>query len=251
MFLCMERIDDWILPQDKLPLFLAYSLYSQPIMEYNGYQLVESGARYGIWVNEELGIAIVAYRGTSVGATDGSKDLLDDAILAGIRRKNSCDLSIIENGDALIRELIKQEYEMISVGHSLGGAAALCIANKYPKFRAISFNGGAPPTRPVVRGPGPERATHYHVFGDLISTHMYPQAARVIRVRKPGPTWGTAYPHSMDRMFEGDSWEYVTANEEQESLQQWSSKIPSVNVRLLVCNRPIPESTVRCRFRYF
>lgn len=139
--------------------------------------------------------------------------------------------------------------ELIFAGHSLGGTAAMCLGMKYPNSRVVSLNGGAPPTSPVRQGPGPERATHYHVFGDIISSHMDPAAARVIRIRKVGqPEWMSSYPHSSDRMMKGDqAWVYSTAEEEQESWIRWGKRHPLRSVVVqIVCQSPIPGSTKRC-----
>ena len=73
--------------------------------------------------------------------------------------------------------------------------------------------GGVALTKQV--GPGPSRATFYHVFGDLVSTHMSPNAARVIRIAKHNTDFGVLYPHSSSRFLAADGeWRYATADEE-------------------------------------
>lgn len=42
---------------------------------------------------------------------------------------------------------------------------------------------GAAPTNPVTIGPGKERATVYHIVGDIISSHMSDKAAVVYRIK--------------------------------------------------------------------
>ena len=113
----------------------------------------------------------------------------------------------------------------VFVGHSLGGTAAQCLCQKVPNSRSISLNGGAACTNPVLQGPGPERATFYHVFGDLVSTHMSPNAARVIRIAKEDRNFGVVYPHSSARFLAGDgAWRYATADEEDEQWLKWGNR---------------------------
>lgn len=96
-----------------------------------------------------------------------------------------------------------------------GGTAAQCLAGMYPNSRSIALNGGAAPTNPVLTGPGPSRARCYHIMGDLVSTHMGPLAAQVIRVAKKNRKFGVLYPHSSSRFLASDGpWEYITANDE-------------------------------------
>ena len=66
------------------------------------------------------------------------------------------------------------------------------------------MNGGAAASNPILTGPGPARARFYHIMGDLISTHMGPQAAQVIRVAKTNRTFGVIYPHSSSRFLASD-----------------------------------------------
>ena len=69
----------------------------------------------------------------------------------------------------------------------------------------------------MLQGPGPGRATFYHIFGDMVSTHMSPDAAKVVRVAKTLRGFGVLYPHSSDRFLESDGpWQYATVDEEDE-----------------------------------
>jgi hypothetical protein len=74
-------------------------------------------------------------------------------------------------------------------------------------------------------GPGNGRATFYHIFGDLVSTHMSPNAARVVRVAKMDQDFGVLYPHSSARFLAGDGeWKYASADEEDDAWLKWGNK---------------------------
>ncbi len=106
---------------------------------------------------------------------------------------NYCDISLVSQARVLAQDLLRQRktVNIIFAGHSLGGTAAFCLglflfcfyfsAGIFPNTRSVSLNGGASASNPVLVGPGPGRATFYHVFGDIVSTHMSPNAAKVIR----------------------------------------------------------------------
>ncbi len=191
-----------------------------------GYTLVQEHPRYRVW--EKDGEQIVAFKGTSFRPETVIQDILDDSQIAF---GNPCDLSLIQG--------ISVSESVTFTGHSLGGTAALCMAKKYPQSRAVSFNGGAPLTN-QVQGPGPQRARHYHVEGDLISSHLDPKMAEIIRVRMSGPSWGTVYPHETKRFLE--SGDLITANQEQASFNRWGGTL----LKPITCMKPIPGSTVGC-----
>lgn len=209
---------------------MASSVYGTK-QDMNGYTLRDSGDRFGIWENEQE--VIVALRGTSFNTTSVIKDIMDDKNIAFA---NGCELSLVNE----VSLKIPQGKPIIFTGHSLGGRAAMCLAEKYPNSRAVSFNGGAPPTNPVRSGPGPGRAIHYHVEGDLISSHMTPQAAEVVRVRVPGDRWGKVYPHARERFKEEG--QIISPNEEQASYVRWGGTL----WKPLICATPIPGSTTGC-----
>lgn len=67
-------------------------------------------------------------------------------------------------------------------------------------------------------------ATHYHVFGDLISTHVSPAAARVIRVKGEKTEFGTFYSHAAVRILKSDGLKTpVSADEEDQAYLKWAS----------------------------
>jgi hypothetical protein len=227
----VNMIDDWIDPQDKLPLLLTLSLYQEPIQALGGYTLQKSTSRAGIWTHEN-GTTIVGLRGTNPSGTDFKMDLLDDWKIATSRQK--CNLSLVDNIE------IPESPNLIFVGHSLGGAAAMCLGEKYPQSRVIAFNAGAPPTNPVLTGPG-ARAVHYHVMGDIISSHMGSNAARIVRIEKIGKQkWLSSYPHSSQRLMRGDgAWKFVSMEDEQASWQRFGTQA-SAFTRQIVSQNPIP-----------
>ena len=56
----------------------------------------------------------------------------------------------------------------------------------------------------------------------MVSTHMSPNAARVVRVAKPDRRFGVLYPHSSSRFLASDgAWVYVTVDEEDLAWQRF------------------------------
>lgn len=266
-----ESLANWVLQEDKVPILLCLSLYTSPLTNYKNYFLSRKTPRAALWVNNETRVLIVGLKGTSTQSLD--RDLNDD--LQIVANKNFCgNLSITDDATKLLEEynssieVITQTvvigvediipFAIIFVGHSLGGTGALCMVSKYENSRAISFNGGASPTNPIRSGPGPGLATHYHIVGDLISSHMYPQAAKVILVKIPGMTFGSLSPHNSDNITKPG--EIYTPNQEDEEYQKWGysqSIVYGIVKKLLwlkpllgvdqiasiVYNNPIPNST--------
>lgn len=109
----------------------------------------------------------------------------------------------------------------VFAGHSLGGTAAFCMTSKISNSRCVAFNPGAAPTNPVLSGPGPTRATVYHIFGDIISTHMSSQAATVIRIKKSSVAFGSLTAHSTEQLKGGSGWVYSTPIEENKAFMKW------------------------------
>lgn len=222
----VEQVADFVAPEDKLPFLLAVSLYEKPIKDYKGYVLIQewSTPRIGVWYSTADDEWIVGLRGTDVFGKQGLTDLMDDKKIAF---GSYCDLSLVKQAQDIILLILDEGYESADitiVGHSLGGAAALCLGGQFG-CRCISFNGGASPTNPVLAGPGPALATHYHIFGDLISTHMSTQAARVVRVKGDHTEFGSFYPHATVRFLRSDGVKHVvSATEEDEAFLAWANK---------------------------
>jgi len=173
--------------------------------------------------------------------------LADDRIIA--LNADYCDLTLVALVDKLIKDvkdkinnksstfskikdfvLGRKKVEETNIdpyfvfaGHSLGGTAAQCLALKYPNSRSISFNGGGAPTNPVTIGPGPARATHYHIVGDLISTHVALSAAKVVRIKIPNIEFGTLSSHSTGNLL-GKPFIIYTPDQEDKEYVEWGKK---------------------------
>jgi hypothetical protein len=54
---------------------------------------------------------------------------------------------------------------------------------------------------------------------------MAPEAAEIIRIKKPDGNFGTVWPHSSGRILKRDgAWDYWTADQEDDLYWQWGSK---------------------------
>jgi hypothetical protein len=249
----------WIDEEDKIPLELCVSLYTEALVQKDGWLLQSEGtASVRVWFNGDK--AIVGIMGTS--AKTGLSNILDDAALAGIV-DDSCDLSVVNQASSIIETL---EGKTVTVaGHSLGGAAAFCIAQKY-NVRAVAFNGGAPPTGGGLKGTGYSKCRFYHVVGDIISTHVDDTTAHVSRIHLKGEVdWNDVkYYHSTERFFEDNSYDTWTAQQEQDSLVYHlynqsptgflitlvtgliSKEFNKDRIREIICKNPIPGSVANC-----
>jgi hypothetical protein len=247
--------------RDWIVLELCTSLYTDPIHEKDGWVISPEGTTsVRMWTKDDT--VIVGIMGTSSKA--GLSNILDDAALAGIV-EDSCDLSVVNQASALIDQ-IDPDKNIIVGGHSLGGAAAFCLAHKYPQVRAVSFNGGAPPTGGGVKGAGRERCRFYHIVGDIISTHIDDSTAEVSRIHLLGVVeWNnTKYYHSTERFFEHRSFDTWTAQEEQNSMANFvynlspstffltlltgliSKEFNKDRIREIICKNPIPGTDPNC-----
>lgn len=240
-----ENLSPWIDPNDKVPILLALSLYGEIRKELFSFKLFRNDIRCAAWIGPS-NIVIIGCRGTSIGSKYGTRDLQDDSIIA--LNSDYCDLTLV----TLISKLVQDVYKKINnvpsgvdkvfdfvlgrkrevtniiptlifAGHSLGGTAAICSAMKYPNSRAISLNGGAAPTNPILQGVGPERATHYHIVGDLISSHMSNSAARVVRVKIPNIAFGTLSAHNSGNILNKPFIIYSPTQEDDEYVR-WGYK---------------------------
>ena len=121
----------------------------------------------------------------------------------------------------MLVQLAGQISGIIFAGHSLGGTAAFCLTAQISDSRGIGLNAGAAPTNPVINGPG-SRFTMYHIFGDLISSHMSETAANVVRVQKGAREFGSLWPHAAKRILKSDGyWMYSNPDEEDRAYQDW------------------------------
>ena len=235
-------------PLDKLSAWLAVKIYTmRPRQVLNLiYDEELSSSRIGVW--KACSTAYVVFRGTQALGPSGVEDIIDDFILAS---EDTCQLSIAQEGVLAINELYSQGFQDIRLsGHSLGGRAALCAGNQWGVTRVVALNAGAPVISPTNAGPGPSKATHYHIVGDIVSTHLEDTAAKNVRILIGDPqtrvhlatklpqlhignkeqvekivgggydiNWLDTFYHSSDRFLVGDAWRYATPQDEQNSLE--------------------------------
>lgn len=242
----VPEVADWVKPEHKCAFLLCVSLYSKPVRFIYDYSLqpTMTTARVGVWQNSRGGY-FVGLRGTTFLSTGSGDDLGDDIQIA-LSKAAKPDLSLVREATAVVSMLRQKGVKYIMIGgHSLGGYAAISIGATFG-LNTCSFNGAAPPISPVLLGPGRELATHYHIVGDLISTHMGCEAADVIRVDKK-MTFGFTTPHSTDRFYARDpTTRLVDATAEDVALCVWAATNPPVPetllISLIVYNNPIPCS---------
>ena len=203
------QVADWMLPEHRTPFCLAMSLYSTASANKAGYRLLESTPRVGAWYNDTTSQLFIGCRGTNPFKTEFSKDLYDDLIVA-MGKFNVVAVqirqTILDEANAMVTRMRAKGYaydNMMIGGHSLGGFAALTTGHAF-NLRACAWNAAAPIINPLTLGPGPTKATHYHIIGDLISTHVSPLAANNVRVLK-GEGWGfAAWEHDQGRFLQSD-----------------------------------------------
>lgn len=213
----------WILPEDRIPIKLAISVYTTPIQQFGGFVLFGVEPRSAAWYNCNTGAVVIGLRGTAITNVGGAQDLLDDAQIA---LGSLCNLSLVQEASALVEDLMDQEIveEIVFAGHSLGGTAAFCLAEKYPDTRAVSLNMGAAATNPVTKGPGPGRAIHYHIVGDAVSSHVAPEAAEIVRIAIRDTNFlSTYWTHQATRALASNvPWSYADADYEDELWQEFT-----------------------------
>jgi len=233
------QLAPWVEERDKIPLLLALSIYeTTPRPRLGAFYIIASSKRVGVWFDPTTNTLVVGLKGTSSKSLD--KDIDDDFII--LSNPSYCNLTLVQEAsqilDGVLTSITKplmdpfggmiapartdQTPNIIFAGHSLGGTATMCMTIKYPGSRGISFNGGASPTNPITAGPGEGRFTHYHIVGDLISSHMTDQAAKVIRIKIPGKEFGSQKPHSSGNL-KVNGFPY-TAQQEDLDYQKWGSR---------------------------
>ena len=271
------QIAPFVVEEDKLLFELATSLYHVPKYYYEGYTMLDLGnERVRCWAHGDL--VVIACRGTTVGGAGGFSDLKDDLVLS---TGGECGLSIVDIANGIVETLkagqpvkyrdnlgVHGEHvfgtpSIRICGHSLGGAAAFCIARHHPEIVfAASFNGAAPIVGGPHLGPGKTRSRFYHIVGDIISTHMEQDSCTVIRIKLPkrvdwnNPKWY----HSTERFYWEAAYEIWDPQQEQDDIQDYvynttlrtylltlftgvvSKYLNRDRLRELVCSTPIPGS---------
>jgi len=119
---------------------------------------------------------------------------------------------LVEVAEYIVKQYVRSK-DVVFVGHSLGGAAALLLGIKFPFSRVVAYNAVAASTNPTLMGPG-EKAIHYHVVGDIISSHMSEAAARIIRVKLPWK-FGHEICHDAKNLVYACPWKYYDRDREQ------------------------------------
>lgn len=209
----------FIQPQDTIPVFLATAIYNSRPSTVMGYAYQEhlSSTRVGIWLL--CSQAIVVFKGTT---PTNFVDLIDDTFIAA---ENTCKLSITRAAVPVMRELFLRGFRMILCGHSLGGKAAFCFSRSPGVDRVVGINIAAPIVAPVYDGGGTTRGIHYHIFGDMISTHSGGESMTVVRVKLAGTpqqlNWLDPKYHSAQNFLTDQSYEIASAQEEQEVLEDY------------------------------
>lgn len=247
-------IGDWIAPQHRTFLALNLTQSITTAKERDGYLLLDDYSNDQIAVWRKGASWVIGCRATGIGKLGIFQDIGDDKVLSGADNRPVCDLNITNNARKVIDSLMSNNidfpkqpvpFQVWVVGYSLGGAAAMCIGEIYPWIHVLSFAGGAPATRPHLHGPGPARATHYHVVGDLVSTHMSPLAAHIVRVNKK-LEFGVFLPHISGRFLKGDpSYGFWTADQEDEAFLEWASQNAKGKSVLNVVRNIFTEETTR------
>lgn len=243
--------------EHKLPALIAISMYEKQLPEFlYGFTLRHSSAHIAVYTRGSD--AIIGLRGTNIGGSGMFRDISDDLDIAF---GNGCDLAIRREAEPWVRNLAFNGHNIVLAGHSLGGRAAICLADIPGVVDVVALNAGAPITNPDTMGGAPH-GTHYHIVGDIISTHVYNMpTVRIYAEREKAVDWLDAWYHSTDRFRGLEPWFLATDQEEQDDLEDFvygraADKLKTINLitsavslpwyhkaRELVCERPIPGAT--------
>jgi hypothetical protein len=154
-----------------------------------------------------MGKWIIGLKGTELSFTrTGAKDIVDDIIIA---ISNDGTTTTLEDEAEKGLQTLLYEYRINAehifiCGHSLGGYGAYRLCHKY-KIKGASFNGAAPPTKPPKFAVIPGTFTHYHILGDIISSHLDSTTVKRVLIDKNHQFFfNTAEQHSTDRFWKAD-----------------------------------------------
>ena len=195
------QVHDFVQEQDKPYLVLLKYLYEEASAAADyPWALVPDlpqSDHISVWENVETQQIFVGCRGTSPLNPGGWQDLADDiqitfgvqpliqtllnasgtsglAPTATLVSNDVCNtMFITQQGQRILDQILKKvpAHQVVVGGHSLGGRAAACLVVQYDLARVVLFNAAAPATNPLRTGLGPARQIHYHIGGDLISSH--------------------------------------------------------------------------------
>lgn len=198
------EVHDFVLETDKPYLVLLKYLYEEASAAADyPWALVPNlpkSDHIAVWQNVETGKVFIGCRGTSPFNPSGWQDLADDiqitfgvkplmetilragggdlvADVSGILPGTDLDVCstmfITNQGRRIVQTVLQKESpsNVVIGGHSLGGRAAACLGVEFNLDRVVLFNAAGPATNPLRTGLGPERQIHYHIGGDLISSH--------------------------------------------------------------------------------
>ena len=212
-----DAVASFILPEDRIYLVLLNTIYQACLVsDLEPWSIVcdlNVNPHIAVWENSQTSEYFVGMRGTSPFNRGGWEDIMDDTlvtfgmtpILNSIFQGTGTDTSrfaeqmadligestdvcntmrITMHGRQVIQSLLgRTSASQITIaGHSLGGRAAACLAVEFGLKRAVLFNAAGPPTNPLRTGLGPGRQIHYHIAGDLISSHSDPAAMTVVLI---------------------------------------------------------------------
>lgn len=265
------QVASYIAQTDHIYVKIIKALYGTPtdIDDYKLSRLGDQAVR--AWVNETTEHVIICIQGTSISTDKGLSNILDDVTLA---TQGGCNLAAVSTATLVLKDILARGFTNITAcGHSLGGAAAFCLGEKYPEITCVGFNAAAPITSPRET---PPNGRAYHIIGDLISSHIGGAVTRIYLVESgteyvqtktqlqlDGVIWDdVGYYHGIARFFDrGRQYRIESAQFEQQSLENFvfkdtllakavgvlgaatSQKLNVFKiVQELVCAHPIPGS---------
>jgi hypothetical protein len=218
------NVASWVEEEHKIPFVLAVSLYNTPIQEYNNWvrlsYLTNVHPRFSIWKNQN-GQCIVGCKGTEL---DNKKDIYDDLLIAFDRGgfgKAQLTTTLFDEIKPQIHHLLKTtpKEKIFICGHSLGGYVAYKLATHFDT-KGCGFNTAAPPTNVLQDSPGSEQFTHYHILGDLISSHFEALNAKRVLIDKDNNFFVKFWlQHSTDRFWANDQFQSKEGNPTDEGIK--------------------------------
>jgi hypothetical protein len=193
----MANYAKWLRTEHQLPFQLVESYYTKPITDLQGFTLIKNTVRVGVYENKAEKHYIIVCKGTDPTAI---KDVFDDLRIGGFM---SGEISIDQEVRNEVNTLLKKvdRGSIVLTGHSLGGRAAMTVAGEYG-LKAVVFNPAAPIMNPLTKGPGAAKAVAYHISGDLISSHVSPDAGEVIRVNQGYNVLQTLSAHKLENFYD-------------------------------------------------